>query len=227
MLGVLVNTGAILIGSLIGLLLKKGIPQRITDAIIKGLGLCVIYIGFSGTLKGENVLILIFSIAIGTVIGHLIDLDARLTRGVEKLERRFKKEGQKTNFSEGFITASLVFCVGAMAVVGSLRAGLMGDNQMLFTKALLDFVSSIVFAASLGIGVMASAVAIFIFQGGIVLLSHFIAPLLSDVVIAEMTCVGSLLIFALGLNLIGVTKFKVMNYLPSVFFPILLCLIIK
>lgn len=226
MLGVLVNTGAIIAGSLIGLLFKKGIPQRIMDAVIKGLGLCVIYIGFSGTLKGQNVLILIFSIALGTIVGHLIDLDTRLTRGVEKLESRFRKDGQTGNFSEGFITASLVFCVGAMAVVGSLRAGMLGDHEMLYTKALLDFVSSIVFAASLGIGVMASALAIFVFQGGIVLLSHVIAPLLSDIVIAEMTCVGSLLIFALGLNLIGVTKFKVMNYLPAVFFPILLCLII-
>ena len=227
MLGVLVNTGAIVLGSLIGLLAKKGLPQRIMDAIIKGLGLCVMYIGWSGTLKGQNALILILSIAFGTIVGQTLDLDARLTRGVEKLEHRFKKEGQQVNFSEGFITASLVFCVGAMAVVGSLRAGMMGDNQMLFTKALLDFVSSIVFAASLGIGVMASAIAIFLFQGGIVLLSHLIAPLLSDVVIAEMTCAGSLLIFALGLNLIGVTKFKIMNYLPAVFFPILLCLIIK
>ena len=225
MVGVLVNTAAVIIGSLVGLLLRKGIPQRITDPIIKGIGLCVMVFGISGALQVQNNLIMILSIALGAVIGHLIDLDGHLTHGVEKLEHKFKKEGQKTNFSEGFLTASLVFCVGAMAVVGSLRAGLLGDNQMLFTKSILDLVTSLIFAASFGIGVIGSAAAVFLFQGSIVLLSHVISPLLSDVVIAEMTAVGSVLILALSMNLIGITKFKVMNYLPAIFFPIFLYLI--
>ena len=126
--------------------------------------------------------------------------------------------------AEGFVTASLLFCVGAMTIVGSLQAGLTGNNEMLFTKATLDGISSIIFSASLGIGVMLSAAFVFVFQGAIVLLAQAVEPFLSDAVIAEMTCVGSLLIVAIGLNILGITKLKVMNYMPAVFIPIVLCL---
>lgn len=126
--------------------------------------------------------------------------------------------------AEGFVTASLLFCVGAMTIVGSLQAGLTGNNEMLFTKATLDGISAVIFSASLGIGVMLSAAFVFIFQGAIVLLAQAVEPFLGDAAIAEMTCVGSLLIVAIGLNLLGVTKLKVMNFMPAVFIPIVLCL---
>lgn len=224
MLGVIVNTLTVIIGSILGMLLKKNIPERITGAVMKGLGLCTLYIGWTGSLKGENTLILIISMAVGIAIGQALDLDGKLNRFAEGLERRFKREGQDTSFAEGFITASLVFCVGAMTIVGSLQAGLQGNNEMLFTKATLDFISSLIFAAALGVGVLGAAVFVFVFQGSIVMLAGLAAPFLSDRVIAEMTCAGSLLIFAIGLNLLGITKLKVMNYLPAIFIPVILCL---
>ncbi|WP_313528951.1 DUF554 domain-containing protein [Anaerotignum sp.] len=222
MLGVLVNVIAIVIGSSIGMLVKKGIPNRISEAMMKGLGLCTLFIGWSGSLKGSNTLVLIISMAIGIVIGEGFDLDAKLNSFAEKLEEKFHRGDGKISIAEGFIAASLLFCVGAMTVVGSMQAGLSGDYEMLFTKSVLDFISSMVFASSLGIGVMLSAAFVLIFQGGIVMLAQVVSPFLTEAVVAEMTCVGSVLIFALGLNIVGITKFKVLNYLPAMFLPILL-----
>lgn len=222
MIAVFVNVILIIFGSGIGMMVKKGIPDRISEAMMKGLGLCTLYIGWSGALKGSNTLVLIISMAIGIIIGEGFDLDAKLNRFALKLESKFKKADGRSSIAEGFITASLLFCVGAMTVVGSMQAGLLGDYQTLFTKSVLDFISSIIFASSLGFGVMLSAVFVFVFQGSIVLLAQVVAPLLTDAVVAEMTCVGSVLIFALGLNMIGVTKFKVLNYLPAMFLPIVL-----
>jgi uncharacterized membrane protein YqgA involved in biofilm formation len=223
MFGVIVNTIAVLVGSSVGLLLKKGIPDNMKDIVMKGIGLCTVYIGITGTLKGQNTLILILSIVIGAIIGQGLDLDDKLNKFANKLERRFKKEGEKTSISEGFVTASLLFCVGAMTIVGSLQAGLTGDNEMLLTKSTLDLISSCIFASALGIGVMFAAGFVLLFQGALVLLAQYVSPFLGDVVIAEMTCSGSLLIIALGLNILGITKFKVMNYLPAIFLPIILC----
>lgn len=224
MLGVLVNVGTVLIGSLVGLFLKRGIPEKVTEALMIGIGLCTVFIGISGALEGENTLVLILSMAIGTVIGTLLDIDKQLNRLAAYVEARFKqKEGQVT-VAEGFVTASLLFCVGAMTIVGSLQAGLTGDCEMLFTKATLDLVSSCVLAASLGIGVLLADIFVLVFQGGIVLLAGLVAPFLTDYAIGEMTCAGSVLIIALGLNLIGVTKIKVANYLPVIFILPILCL---
>ncbi len=223
MIGVLTNTLTVLIGASLGLLLKRGIPEKVSDAVMKAIGLCTVFIGISGALKGENTLILILSMAIGTLIGAAIDIDTRFTNLVEKIEAKFKKSDGKTSVAEGFIGASLVFCVGAMTIVGSLQAGISGDNTMLFTKSVLDLISSFVFASALGIGVLFAAGFVFVFQGALVLLAQFVAPLLSDGVISEMTCAGSVVILALGLNLIGVTKMKIMNYLPAILLPILLC----
>ncbi len=224
MIGVLVNTLTVMVGSTIGLVAKKLIPDGWSDFIMKGIALCVIYIGIDGAMEGANTLITIISIAVGAVIGLALDLDMHLNNFAEKLEKRFKKPGGETTIAEGFVTASLLFCVGAMTIVGSLQAGLTGNNEMLFTKATLDFISSMVFAASLGIGVLLSAAFVLVFQGAIVLLAQIVEPFLGDAVIAEMTCVGSLLIIALGLNMLGITKLKVMNYMPAIIIPVILCL---
>lgn len=224
MFAVIINTLAVLVGSTVGLLLKKGIPDSIRDIVMKGLALCTIYIGITGSLKGQNTLVLILSVVIGAIIGQSLDLDKRLNKFAEKLESRFKKPGDKVSIAEGFVTASLLFCVGAMTIVGSLRAGLEGDYEMLITKSILDLISSCIFASALGIGVLLSAGFVLIFQGSIVLLAQYVSPYLGDQVIAEMTCAGSLLIIALGLNILGVTQLKVMNYLPAIFIPIILCM---
>ena len=224
MLGVFVNVATVFIGSLVGLLLKRGIPDKVTGALMAGIGLCTIYIGISGALNGENTLVLILSMAIGTIIGTLLDIDGQLNRLAAYVESKFKQENGQVTVVEGFVTASLLFCVGAMTIVGSLQAGLTGNCEMLFTKATLDLISSCVLAASLGIGVMLSDIFVFVFQGGLVLLARVIAPFLTDYAIHEMTCAGSVLIIALGLNLIGVTKIKVANYLPVLLIPPILCM---
>lgn len=224
MLGTIVNTAAVAAGGLIGLLLKKGIPQRITDAVMTGLALCVLYMGISGALEGRKTLAMIVSMALGAVIGTLLDLDGRLNRMGESVEHRLDPDGQG-GIAASFVTASLLYCVGAMSVVGSLQSGLTGDHTMLFTKSLLDFISSIVLCASLGVGVILSAVTLFLYQGLITVLAQALAPVLTDAVIAEMTCVGSLLLIGMGLNMLGVTKIKIMNYVPAVFIVIGLCYI--
>ena len=223
MISPLVNAVAIIIGSLIGLLLKKGMPQHISDHLMKALGLCTLYIGITGALKGENTLLLILSMVLGSLLGVWIDLDLRFNQFAAWLEKRFKKKGgSDTKIAEGFVAASLLFCVGAMAIVGSLQSGLTGDHETIFAKSILDFIASIIFASTLGIGVAFSAIFVLLYQGTIVLLASWLSPFLVEAVIAEMTSVGSLVIIALALNLLGITKFKVMNFVPAIFFPILL-----
>jgi len=227
LVGTLVNTGTVILGALIGMALGNILPERLRDTVMKGLGLCTIFIGITGMLDGENALITIISVAVGAVIGELLDLDGHLNRFADGLEKRFRKNGAggRASIAEGFVTASLVFCVGAMTIVGSLQDGLMGDHTMLFTKATLDFISSTVFASSLGIGVLLSAGAVFVIQGSIACLAGLVAPLLQrGNTITEMVVVGSVLIVGLGFNLVGITKLKVMNYVPAIFLPILLCL---
>jgi len=148
MLGVIVNTLTVILGSLIGLVLKRGIPERFSDAVMKGIGICTLYIGISGALEGENVLIAIASIVIGAIIGTLIDIDKAIANVGEKLERKFKRTDGKTSIAQGFVTGSLLFCVGAMTIVGSLNSGISGDHEMIFTKSLLDFISSMMLSVS-------------------------------------------------------------------------------
>lgn len=224
MLGVIVNTLTVIVGSLIGLLAKKAIPNDWSGFIVSGMGFVTMYIGISGAFSGQNTLIAVISMAVGSLIGIAIDIDARVNNGVSKLENKFSKSSEEVgaSFTEGFVTASMLFCVGAMTIVGSLQAGLIGDNTMLFTKATMDGISSVFFAASLGAGVLASAAFVFVFQGGIVLLAQFVEPFLGDAVVAEMTCVGSLILMGMALNLVGATKLKIMNYLPAIFMPIIL-----
>ena len=224
MLGTIVNTIAVIIGASIGMFFKKGIPQKLSDTMMKGLGLCTLFLGISGSLDGQNSLILIISMVVGALIGEGVDLDAKLNRLGNWLENKFKsKDGSKVSIAEGFVSASLLFCVGAMTIVGSLQSGLQGNHEMLFNKSMLDFVAAIIFASTMGVGVMVSAAFVFIYQGAITLLAQWVAPVLSDVVIAEMNCVGSVIIIGLALNMLGITKLKVMNYVPAIFIPILLC----
>ena len=224
MLGVFVNVATVLLGSLIGLVFKKGISKKYTDAVMTGIGLCTIRIGIQGMLKGENVLVAIISMVLGAIAGTAVDIDKRLNGAGDFLSKKLKKgSGDKVSLAEGFVTASLLFCVGAMTIVGSLNSGLKGDHSMIFTKSLLDFFSSMMLSASLGIGVPFAAIFVFVFQGSIVLLAGVLEPLLSAAAVAEITCVGSLMILALGLNLTGISKFKVANYLPALIFAPLVC----
>jgi uncharacterized membrane protein YqgA involved in biofilm formation len=155
-------------------------------------------------------------VVLGAIIGTLLDIDGAMNRLAEKVEGKFRKEGQKISLAEGFVSATLLFCVGSMTVTGSLQAGLSGDNSVLITKAMLDLVSSMMLASSLGAGVLLSAVSVLVIQGGLALLAGLVAPFLGPAAINEMTCAGSLLIIMIGTNLMGITKFKVADYLPAI-----------
>ena len=221
--GTIVNSLTIIAGTVIGLLLGKFIPDRFNDAISKGIALCVLYIGVDGMLAGENALISILSIVLGVILGELLRLDDRIRSLGDWVERRFAGKHTKGSISEGFVSASPLFCVAAMAIMGALDSGLLRDHSTLYAKSTLDGITSIVYSSTMGVGVALSAIPIFLYQGAIALGASFIEPFLTPVVIAEMKCVGSILIVGLSLNLLGLTKIKVMNYVPAVFLPILLC----
>lgn len=236
LIGTMVNALAILAGSVAGLSLARiakhlpmaeggALGQRLQDTVMKSVALCVLYIGVSGSLKGQNMLISILSMVLGALLGELLDLDRRMRSLGDWVQKKTERllPGGTASVSEGFVAASLLFCVGAMAIVGALQDGLTGDHSTLFAKALLDGISAVIFASSLGVGVAFSAITVFLFQGSIAALAALISPLLGDAVIAEMTCAGSLLIIALSLNMLGITKIKVMNMTPACLLPILLC----
>ena len=240
--GTIINTLVILAGSAVGLgihalagrfssvLGEKGarLGERLQALMMQGIALCVLYIGISGSLKGQNALAAILSMALGAILGELLDLDGRMNRLGQWVQDRTVRvlKGGGGSVAEGFVTASLLFCVGAMSIVGALENGLTGNFDTLKAKSVLDGISSIIFASSLGVGVALSAVPVLLYQGLISLAAAVLSPLLGDAVIAEMTCVGSLLIVAMGLNMLGVTKIKVMNLVPGIFLPILLCRIL-
>ena len=224
MLGVLVNAAAVIVGGFIGVLLKKGIPEKVEKTVMTGLGLCTMLIGIQGALQEPQVLVMILSIVLGAIVGGILDIDGWLNREAKRVEDHFRKgkEGG-TSLAEGFVSGTLLFCVGAMTIVGSFNAGLRGDNEMLFTKSMLDFFSAMMLSVSLGVGVMTSAAAVFVLQGAIVLFAGVLEPLLSTAMIAQIACVGSVMIVGIGLNLAGIAKIKVANYLPAILFTPFLC----
>lgn len=220
MLGTIVNTAAVVGGSLIGLLLKGGLKPRFSEIMMKALALCVLYIGISGSLKTQNVLLLILSLVIGALLGEAADVDTRLTGLGNWIEGKLSKGGKQGSISEGFVTASLLYCIGSMAIIGSIQSGLEGNHSTLFVKSILDGVASIIYASTLGVGVMLSAISVFVYQGALTLGAGFLGGVLHEAQIADITGVGSVIIIALGLNLLGITKIKVANLLPAIFLPL-------
>lgn len=218
MLGVLVNSVAVILGGLIGLIFKSKISDKVSKPVMVGLGVCVLYIGISGSLEGENVLIAITAIVLGIITGTVLNIDDNINKLANKVEQKFKKENSVESLSEGFVTATLLFCIGAMTITGSIQAGLVNDNSILITKSILDFVSAIMLAASLGRGVLLSSISLLITQGLLVILSSVIAPYINDSLINEITCVGSLIIILIGTNLMGITKVKVADFLPAIIY---------
>ncbi len=198
--------------------------KTLSDVIIKGIAISIAVIGISGAIKTQNILLMILSIVFGSIIGTMLDIDAGIQHLGDIIESKAKKS--KGSIAEGFVNASLICCVGAMAVVGSLESGLRLDHSTLYSKSLLDFFIVIVLTATMGAGVCLSSLSVFVFQGTITVFAGFLAPILSDAVINEISAVGSVLIIALSLNLLGLTKIKTMNYLPAVFIPIVLYAII-
>ena len=216
-LGTLVNAGAVLLGGGLGLLLKKGIPQRVSDAVMKALGLAVLYLGLSGAWDMEKPLVTIASLAIGTAVGTALKLDDRVGALAQKLTGRLGKGEWK----EGRVTATLLFCVGAMGITGALTDGLTGDHSILFTKAFLDGISACFLASAMGAGVLLSAGALLAYQGLFTLLGVFFSAFFAQAA-GAMGAVGSLLLVPIAFNMMGLGKFRVMEYVPAVFMPLIL-----
>ena len=221
MVGVIINVAAVLAGGTLGLLLGERVPQRLRETIMQGLALCILLIGAQGALETANVLAVIVCMVAGGLLGEALDIEKRLESLGALAERKFAHGGQNGRFAQGFITASLLFCVGAMAVVGSLNAGLTGDNSTLIAKAALDLVTAVFFAAALGPGVLLAAAAVLVYQGAIALMAGWLAPVLTDAIVTEMSAVGGLLIMGLSFNMLGMAKIRVGNLLPAIFLPIL------
>ena len=254
--GAVVNAAAAALGALIGLLIQyfvkkrankvaggtaisekaephpedptekpKPFSYRFGKAMIKGFALCTLYIGMSGALKCENDLVMILSMVFGICIGEFLNLDYRVNRGALWVENRMK--GRFGNIAQGLVSASLLFCVGAMTINGSILSGLGQGHALLISKSVLDFCAAVVYASTMGIGVLFSAAFVLVIEGGLTLLAALFGSFLTPYMISMISSVGSLLIIGLGLNLLGAPKLKIMNYIPAVFMPILLCLFIK
>lgn len=223
MLGTIVNSLTIIGGGLVGLLFKKGIPEKYNRTVMQAMGLCVLLIGVKGALGCDDLLIIIISCAIGALIGEKIGIEALLERFGEFIQKKISATG--TGFSAGFVTASLMYCVGSMAIVGSLESGLSGNHATLFAKSTIDGIVSVVLSSSLGFGVLFSSVSVLLYQGAITLLAGLLKPLLIPTVISQMSATGGVLIIGLGLNMIREKKIKVGNMLPAVFIPLVYDLI--
>lgn len=224
MLGTIVNAIAIIIGSIIGLLVGKHIQERFSEIIIKGLSLTVLAMGISGAIDANNMLIVIISVAIGAVIGEGIDIEKRLENLGQTIEKNFSS---KNPIAQGFVTATLLYCTGSMAILGAIQGGLLGNHETLLIKSILDGVISVIFAATLGVGVILSSVSVFLYQGAIVVGSSFLQGVLTDVVIQDLSAVGGVLLMALGMKMLGAVELKVGNLIPALFLPVFIYPIIN
>ena len=228
--GTIVNIILIIVGSAAGLVLKRVISKRIMDTVMQGISLAVVVIGISGTLSAAfsivdgdiisgHVLIMIISLAIGAFLGELMKIEQGLDRFGAFCESKLKKPDEESTFAQGFVTATLVFCVGSMAIVGSLEDGINRNSDILVAKSVIDGIAAMIFASTMGIGVLFSAFTVGIYQGTITLLAVVAAPFFSDIVVMQMSLVGSILIMSIGLNMLKVVKIKTGNLLPAIFIP--------
>lgn len=220
LLGAIVNSAAILVCGAVGLFAGKLLSPRIQKAVTSALALVVMSVAIPGIDDSQKPLVPILSMILGVLIGELLDLDKAVNRFGDWLQR---KTGGRGRITEGFVTGTMVFVIGAMSIMGSLSSGLSGDHTILYSKSVLDGVSALIFASTMGVGVLLSAVPLFFWQGGIALLAALLSPYLAADVVAEINAVGSLLIMAISLNMLGVTKIRVLNLVPAMLLPILLC----
>jgi len=224
MLGPVVNAASIVVFSLIGTFLIKGIPERIEEILKKAIGLCVVFVGIKGAFDSERMLLLVVSMILGALIGELIDIDKWMNKLGMWAESKLVTKKQtvtKNSFSKGFVSATVLFCTGSMAIIGSMQSGLSANHQILFTKSVMDGSMSLVFGASFGIGAAFSAIPLLLYQGGIALFSFYIRDLLNPQIILEVSAVGSLVISAIGFNFLGIKEIKVANLIPAMFIPLI------
>jgi len=224
--GTLVNVAAIAAGSILGAVARRGIPSGVRDTVMQGVGLAVLFIGFKMAWETRNPLIVVGSLALGGATGELLALEERLERAGRWLEVRVAGEGTG-EVARAFVTATLVFCVGAMAIMGAVEDGLGGVPHILYTKAILDGVTSVLFASALGIGVIFSAVPVLLYQGALTLAARAVGGFLTPPVVAELTAAGGLVIVGIGINLLGLARIRTGNLLPAVIFAALIALVVE
>lgn len=230
-LGTLINTAAVIAGGVVGLCLKNGLKKRVQDILMQACGIATVFIGASGALskmlvikdgqlETTGTMLLIFSLVIGGIAGEWLDIEQKMDILGEKIKKAVKAQNDNL-FVEGFVNVSLIICVGAMAIVGSIQDGISGDYSMLMAKAVLDLVIVLIFASTYGIGAVFSAVPIFIYQGSITLLAAFFGSFVSDVIVSDLSYVGSVLIFCVGINIAFGKRIRVGNLLPALIVPVL------
>ncbi|MCX7820431.1 MAG: DUF554 domain-containing protein [Brevinematales bacterium] len=225
LIGTIANVVTVIVGSSIGILFKKSIPERITKIIFDGLGLCTIAISIGMILKAENMIVIVFSILLGALTGEILKVQEFFDSLASKLKKLIKSKDE--NFTEGFVGAFLIFCIGAMTITGCFDEGVRGNSTILLTKAILDGFCSIALASTLGSGVLFSSIPLFIFQAALTLLSKWIEPMLSSVIINQIIATGGILVLAIGVNLLNIKKIKVSTLLPSIIYVIILSIFVK
>lgn len=220
-MGAIVNAVTIILASLIGLFLNTGIPQDMSEAVMSGIGLTVAVMGIQGALASNSQILLIVSIVLGAVIGESLQLEQRTNRVIARLERKYSvpQKGDAPSLTEGFIAATSIFCVGSMVIIGSLESGLLADNTTLYTKSLIDGITALFLASSLGKGVLLAAFPVLIIEGGLILFAQMLQPILTADVVTEIVAAGSILLIGLGLNIMDVTELKILNYMPAMLIP--------
>ena len=223
--GTIVNTLAIIAGAMIGVIAKKAIPQRMGDIVMSAISIVVMVLGVQFGIASSNILIVIVSLVVGGIIGEWIDIDRRLDDFGVRIQSRMK--GGDSNFSAAFVSTTLIYCVGSMAILGSIESGINGNHTILYTKSLMDGISAIFFASTLGAGVIFSGISVFIYQGILTVLAGYIGPYLSPEVVTEMSASGGILLIALSFTILGIKKIKVVNLLPAIFLPVILMLFMK
>jgi len=221
MLGTIVNTIAILVGSVIGLVFHKHIHEGLRAVVFTGTGLVALVIGVGMALESQRILYLALSLVLGGILGDRLGIENRILAFGEYLRRRFVSGAGEGQFAAGFLTSSVLYCVGAMAIIGAFRAGVDGDYELLFTKSVMDGFMSILLAGAMGIGVAFSALSVLLYQGALTLLSVQLRPLVSELVLSELTGVGGTLVIMIGLNLLALKEIKTANFLPSMVFVVL------
>ena len=214
LLGTLANVAAIALGTLLGLALKQRLPERINTIAMQALGLVTVLIGIKMVTTAENVLIILVSMVIGGIVGELLQIEQRLDRFGSRIEAKLSKEGG--TFTKAFVTSTLLYCVGPLAILGALQDGLQGDYSILLTKSGLDGVASVAFASTLGVGVLFSTLPVALYQGGITVAASLLQPYLSLPIINAMTATGGLLILGIGLNILKISQIRVANFLPAI-----------
>lgn len=220
-IGTFINAGVIVAGACIGMLLGNRLPERMRLIVFQGLGLCTLSIGLQMTLATQNPLFMVGSILLGAVIGEAIRLEDAISAGGEAVKRALKSGNAR--FTDGFVAATLLFCIGSMAIIGPLQEGLDGDRTVVLTKAMLDFFAAIALGAAFGSGVIFSSLPVILYQGSITVAAESLRPFLTDPLRAEITAVGGVMIIGIGINLLEIKKIRLSNLLPALIVVIIIC----